>query len=137
MFSRLVHLFIRFYKYSPTLCGVPQFASIFTHCHIFNLPIAFGITTKKKSGFIQFLSKLQGSLSPLLLLSTHHRKIVARIDTDGDGRLSRDEIIAQLMKLDKEYLERDLSDQWSMYDANGDTFITFQEYKDSFGMQGR
>ena len=75
-------------------------------------------------------------MAPCFLLSTSHRKILARIDTDGDGRLSRDEIIAQMMKLDMEYLERDLNDQWDMYDANGDSYITFQEYKDSFGVQG-
>ena len=56
------------------------------------------------------------------------RAVMKLIDTDGDNSLSREEIVARVMKMEQDYFSRDLEEQWKRTDKDGDGFVTLQEY---------
>ena len=69
---------------------------------------------------------------------THsHRKLVARIDTDGDSLIDRSEMIAWLKRVEDSYYQREVKEELQRADKDEDGHITFQEYMRTFGFPGK
>ena len=64
------------------------------------------------------------------------RKLIDRIDTDGNQELSRGEMIAQLERVDRGYFQQDLEQRWPQADLDGDGYVTRKEYLRSVGQGG-
>lgn len=65
-----------------------------------------------------------------------HRKLVARIDTDGDSLVSHSELVDWLMRVEESYYQKETLEEWQRGDKDGDRFVTFEEYTESFGFPG-
>ena len=69
---------------------------------------------------------------------THtHRKLVARIDTDGDSLVDRSELVAWLSRVEDSYYQREINEEVKRADEDKDNYVTFQEYMKTFGFQGK
>ena len=65
-----------------------------------------------------------------------HRKLVTRIDTDGDGLVSHRELVDWLMRVEESYYQKETLEEWQRGDKDGDSYVTFEEYTESFGFPG-
>lgn len=66
-----------------------------------------------------------------------HRKLVARIDTDGDSLIDRSEMIAWLKRVEDSYYQREVKEELQRADKDEDGHVTFQEYMRTFGFPGK
>ena len=56
------------------------------------------------------------------------RKLVGRIDESGDGKLSKEEIVSWLEKVEDHTYKAEADDLFVKEDTDQDGFITFEEY---------
>lgn len=66
-----------------------------------------------------------------------HRKLVARIDTDGDSLVSHRELVDWVMRVEESYYQKETLEEWQRGDKDGDSYMTFEEYTESFGFPGQ
>lgn len=57
------------------------------------------------------------------------RKIVDRIDSDGDRYITTDELKAWIKRVQKRYVYDNVAKVWTDYDLNKDNKISWEEYK--------
>ena len=53
-------------------------------------------------------------------------------DTDGDGKVSKDELRISMMNLGQRFTEEDIDDIIAKYDADGDGSLQFDEFCNMF-----
>ncbi len=58
------------------------------------------------------------------------------MDSDGDGYVSRDELVAWLVKVEQGYELKEEDDQWYYLDGDKDGFVTFDDIEENFQQQG-
>ena len=63
-------------------------------------------------------------------------KLVAKIDTNGDSYLDREELVAWLIKVEETYEQKEVETEIEKTDTNKDGFITFEEIAENFEMDG-
>ncbi len=56
-------------------------------------------------------------------------KIVDRIDSDGNGYITTDELKAWIKRVQKRYVYDNVAKVWTDYDLNKDNTISWEEYK--------
>lgn len=57
------------------------------------------------------------------------RKIVDRIDSDGNGYISPEELKSWIKRVQKRYVYENVAKVWTDYDLNKDNKISWDEYK--------
>lgn len=57
--------------------------------------------------------------------------IVDKIDKDGDGFVTQDELKAWIQYTQKKYIQDDVESQWKAHIANGKTELIWSDYKKS------
>ncbi len=62
------------------------------------------------------------------------RIIVDKIDTNRDGKLSRDELSAWISKVSKRYVWDDVDRMWDFHDTDHDGFVNLDEHKEVYGL---
>ena len=77
-------------------------------------------------------------LSSLEIISLSlSRKLIGRIDLDGDTYLSHNELVSWLVKMEEGYEERDRNEQFRKADLDRDGSVTFEEMLKGFGLGGQ
>lgn len=62
-------------------------------------------------------------------VSLPHRKIVDRIDSDGDGFVTTEELKVWIKRVQKRYIYDNVAKVWKDYDRDTDGKISWEEYK--------
>ena len=57
------------------------------------------------------------------------RKIVERIDTNGDGYINHKELHLWIKHRQRRYIEENVNKHWNEYDLNKDGLVAWHEYK--------
>lgn len=61
--------------------------------------------------------------------SLNYRKIVDRIDSDGDGFITTEELKTWIKRVQKRYIYDNVAKVWKDYDRDKDDKISWEEYK--------
>jgi len=61
---------------------------------------------------------------------------VSRIDADGSGRLSPDELVEWMVRVEREHQARDVGNRWEQADKDEDGFVTLEEYAQTISVGG-
>lgn len=61
---------------------------------------------------------------------------MSRIDADGSGRLSPDELVDWMVKVEREYQARDMGSKWEQADRDEDGYVTLEEYAQTISVGG-
>lgn len=64
-----------------------------------------------------------------LLFFLNYRKIVDRIDNDGDGFVTTEELKTWIKRVQKRYIYDNVAKVWKDYDRDKDDKISWEEYK--------
>lgn len=59
----------------------------------------------------------------------NYRKIVDRIDSDGDGLVTTEELKVWIKRVQKRYIYDNVAKVWKDYDRDKDEKISWEEYK--------
>lgn len=65
----------------------------------------------------------------IIFLSSYCRKIVDRIDSDGDGYVTTEELKVWIKRVQKRYIYDNVAKVWKDYDRDKDDKISWEEYK--------
>lgn len=65
----------------------------------------------------------------IIALFFNYRKIVDRIDSDGDGFVTTEELKTWIKRVQKRYIYDNVAKVWKDYDRDKDDKISWEEYK--------
>lgn len=63
------------------------------------------------------------------IIILNYRKIVDRIDSDGDGLVTTEELKVWIKRVQKRYIYDNVAKVWKDYDRDKDEKISWEEYK--------